>query len=244
MRPANPGILDIERDATQYQTAQQKDAYHSALKAFNECNLLERTLVQQIKEAIENYFMEGFIDEDTGLVRGTIPEIMKHLFDTYGHISATTLNEKRQEISNQSYDPGKPIDILFNKISKYATVADVAGSPETPTQLINMALIILTRSGIFTHDIRTWHTTNAGEKTWPNFKLHFKEAQTLLRMTGGTMNELGLHGANAMVDQILEGLRSHNNVPPPITPTRPTRKHSRRTNGWNTWHIWQHTMLE
>ena len=94
--------------------------------------------------------MEGLIDEDTGLVRGTIPEIMKYLFDTYGHISATTLNEKREEILNQSYDPGKPIDILFNKISKYAMVADVAGSPETPTQLIDIVLIILTCSGVFT----------------------------------------------------------------------------------------------
>ena len=54
---------------------------------------------------------------------------------------------------------------FFNRISKYATVADEAGSPETPTQLINMALIILTKTDIFAHDIRTWHATDADQKT-------------------------------------------------------------------------------
>ena len=206
-RPPNPGILNVEPNATQYQITQQKDEHTKALKAFNECNLLERTLIQQIKEAIENDYMEGYVDEDTGLVRGTVPEIMTYLFATYGHISPTTLNEKREEILNMAYDPSKPIDILFNRISKYATVADVAGSPETPTQLINMAFIILTKTGIFAHDIRTWHAGDADQKTWPNFKTHFKEAQKPLRMTGGTVNELGLHGANAMVEQIIDGIR-------------------------------------
>jgi hypothetical protein len=168
---------------------------------------LERTLIQQIKEAIENDYMEGYVDEDTGLVRGTVPEIMTYLFGTYGHISPTTLNEKCEEILTMAYDPSKPIDILFNRISKYATVADVAGSPETPTQLINMALIILSKTSIFAHDIRIWHAGDADQKTWPNFKTHFKEAQKLLRMTGGTVNELGLHGANAMVEQIIDGIR-------------------------------------
>ena len=207
IRPENPGVLNIEHNATQYQIAQQKDEHNKALKAFNECNLLERTLIQQIKEAIENDYMEGYVDEDTGLVRGTVPEIMKYLFETYGHISPTTLNEKREEILNMTYDPNKPIDLLFNKISKYATVADVAGSPETPSQLVNIAPIILAKPGIFSHDIRTWHSKNENDKNWPSCKTHFKDAQKLLRMTGGTVSDLGLHGANAMVEQIIQGIR-------------------------------------
>jgi hypothetical protein len=108
--------------------------------------------------------MEGYVDEDTGLVRGTVPEIMKYLFETYGHISPTTLNEKREEILNMTYDPNKPIDLLYNKISKYDTVVDVVGSPETPSQLVNIALIILEKTGIFPHDIRTWHSKHENDK--------------------------------------------------------------------------------
>ena len=79
VRQQNPGIVNVELNATQYQITQQKDEHTKALKAFNECNLLERTLIQQIKEAIENDYMEGYVDEDTGLVRGTVPEIMTYL---------------------------------------------------------------------------------------------------------------------------------------------------------------------
>ena len=68
--------------------------------------------------------------------------------------------KKREEILNMAYDPSKPIDLLFNKISNYATVADVAGSPETPSQLINIVLIILAQTGIFSHDICIWHSKN------------------------------------------------------------------------------------
>ena len=48
-----------------------------------------------------------------------------------------------------AYDNPKPIDLLFFSINKYAGMADFKGSPEVPSQLIIIALIILTGSGIF-----------------------------------------------------------------------------------------------
>ena len=207
VRPVNPGVLGLLPNATQYQIAQQTATHNRNLKAFVECNLLERTLIQQIKEAIEADYLEGKLNIDTGLIEGNISEIMAYLFDTYGHISPTLLHDKREELLNTSYNTAKPIDILFNDVSKYASVAEAAGNPETPEQLISIALIILTRTGAFSHDIRTWHAKNQNEKTWPTFKAHFKEAQRLARMSGGTINQLGLHEANVMVDKIVDGLK-------------------------------------
>ena len=46
---------------------------------------------------------ERYVDEDTGLVRGSASEIITYLFEVYGHISPTTLNEKREEIFNLAY---------------------------------------------------------------------------------------------------------------------------------------------
>ena len=207
-RPANPGFFDVVQDGTQYQIAQAQELHRRNLKAFNEANLIERTLIQQIKEAIEPEYIEGLVNEETGLVVGTIPEIMAYLFETYGNISPTVLNEKREEMLSYTYDNTKPIDLLFTAINKYAGIADSAGSPETPSQLINIALIILSRSGVFSHDIRMWHAKPSQEKTWPNLRQHFKEAQKSIRMSGGTIDQLGLHNANAMVEKIIEGLHN------------------------------------
>ena len=110
-RPQNLGILNIPKGVNQYQIAQKKDEHNKASKAFNDCSLLECTQIEQVKEAIENDYIEGYVDEDTGLVRGTVPERMTYLSDISWHISPTTLNEEDEEILNLAYDPSKLIEI-------------------------------------------------------------------------------------------------------------------------------------
>ena len=44
-------------------------------------------------------------------------------------------------------------------------------------------------------------------KTWETFKHDFCEANFELRDTGGTIDELGLHNANAIVDQMMAHLQ-------------------------------------
>ena len=143
LRTENPGFLDIVRDGTQQQIAQAQEVHRRALKTFHEANLLERTLIQQIKEAVKPDYLEGQVNEETGLVKGTIPEVMSFLFETYGNISPTVLNEKREEIFTPSQ-----LTYFFSSINKYAGIADSMGSPDSPNQLINIALIILTRSEV------------------------------------------------------------------------------------------------
>jgi hypothetical protein len=63
------GFLDIVRDGTQYQIVQPRDGtqyqiaqaqevHRRTLKGFNETNLLERTLIQQIKETVKRDYIE------------------------------------------------------------------------------------------------------------------------------------------------------------------------------------------
>ena len=82
VRPAHPGVLTIADTATQYQIAIAKDLHETAHKTFKECNLLEKTLIQQLKEAIHPDYLEALTDDDTGIITGTIPEVMQYLFET------------------------------------------------------------------------------------------------------------------------------------------------------------------
>jgi hypothetical protein len=56
-------------------------------------------------------------------------------------------------------------------------MADAAKAPETTTQLINIGLIIITQSTIFTSNIQEWHNKPEADQTWPALKDHFKTAQ-------------------------------------------------------------------
>ena len=57
------------------------------------------------------------------------------------------------------------------------------------------------------------------EQTYANLKIHFMEAHTELRATDTTVNELGYHSANALVEQIADRL-NHLPIedPPPFLP--------------------------
>ena len=45
------------------------------------------------------------------------------------------------------------------------------------------------------------------KKTWENFKHDFREAHLELIETGGTIDELGFHNANAIVEQMMARLQ-------------------------------------
>jgi hypothetical protein len=127
-----------------------------------------KNIIQQIKEAIHPDFLEAITDDDTSLITGNIVVIIRYLFDNFGYVNPTALNDKRNEILTLAIDNDKPIDTVFNAINKYAGVAEAADSEETPAQRINLAMILLTKSGLFTNDIRHWYPRPATKKTWPN----------------------------------------------------------------------------
>jgi hypothetical protein len=82
-------------------------------------------------------------------------------------------------------------------------MAKASGATETPEQLINIELIIITRATIFTNDIRAWNEKLAAAKTWPKFKRHLRTAQKAIKRSQPltTTDTLGYHRrANAAKD--------------------------------------------
>jgi hypothetical protein len=180
------------------------------MEIFKTCNILERTVIQQINTAVDPDCLADLIDDETGLLEGPVHDIMKHLFDTYGAITPQTLTSAKATLETTVYNHSKPISNIFTAINEYANMADAANSEETPTQLINIGLIIITRSTLFASDIRKWHGKEATEKTWKAFKTHFKDAQRDIKRSqpAVTTDTLGFHQVNTatIVDQVIERL--------------------------------------
>jgi hypothetical protein len=147
-RPVLPVLADLaESTAAQIATARQK--YVDDIVIFQACNLIERTIIQQINTAIDEDCLANLINGKTGLLEGTVPEILQNLFDTYGAITHQSLAAAKAKVEATTYNHDRPIVTIFTAINKYANMADAANAAETPTQLINIGIIIITKSTIF-----------------------------------------------------------------------------------------------
>ena len=162
-RPALPELPNLST-STANQIAVAEEIYAKTLEEFKTCNLLERTIIQQINTAVDADCLADLIDDETGLLEGPVHTIMAQLFETYGAITPQTLTSAKAALEMTMYNHAKPITTIFTAINEYANMAEAANSTETSTQLINIALIIITRSTIFSSDIRKWHSKEDTEK--------------------------------------------------------------------------------
>jgi hypothetical protein len=171
-------------------------AYDEQLRAFDKCTQIERAITQQINTALDADVLSDLIDDATGLLVGTVPDIMRGLYETYGTVTPQALNTAKEKLGTIAYDHSRPIANLFTSINDYAHMAEASGATETPEQLINIGLIIVTRATIFATDIRVWNAKPAATKTWLEFKTHFREAQKAIKRSQPptTTDTLGYHG--------------------------------------------------
>ena len=201
-------------DLTESTSHQIADAHHLHLEnmhRFNSCNSIERTIIQQINTAIDDDCLADLIDDDTGLLQGTIPQIFEELYNSFGAITPQSLATAKAKLETTPYNHTRPIVNVFTTINEYANMAEASGAPKTATQLINIGLIIITRSTIFASDIRKWHDKDDDDKTWPTFKAHFKNAQRAIKQSQptATTDSLGYHeqaSAATIVDQVIDRL--------------------------------------
>ena len=134
--------------------------------------------------------------------------ILEFLHNNSGLITLQQLDDKTTAVKLMTYDPSQPIDIIFNSIDNLVEYAGEDKAELNQSQTINLALIILHRQQIFKDNIRAWKHTNPEYKTWDNFKHAFQEAHLELRETGGTIDELGFHRANVILDQMIARLKN------------------------------------
>jgi hypothetical protein len=217
IRPQFP-VLVYQPLATGPQISEAERIYNIELNQFQMCNLVERTIRQQINTAVPANCLAYMIDEETGFLGGTVPQIIQRLFDTYGAITPAALSVARNDVEKLKYDHTTPVQHIFSKITEYANMATRAKTTETTAHLINIGIIILTRSNVFQGDIRKWQEKPEADQTWPLFKEHFSAAQQAIWLSNSniTTDSLGYHEANtaSIVNQVMDRMTTANSSPP------------------------------
>jgi hypothetical protein len=198
IRPTHPGVLNIPVATARHLADQMEREYKELL---------------------------SFKNRQTGQFNGNLLQILQHLQTTYGQISPAQLSAFEKEVIDLQYDPTTPIDIMFQKIEDLMMYGDFAQCPFTAEQAIQRAYNIVNATGLYKDYIKTWSRRPRADKTWPNFKDHFRTVHLELQETGElTLHEAGYGNANLVEDivaRLTNELNHRANIvheEPPVVP--------------------------
>jgi hypothetical protein len=135
-------------------------------------------------------------------------DMLDHLFETYGNITAVAL-EINFEHMRRAWDPQQPVEYLFKQIQDCADYSEPGGVLIVHPQQINVGYAKMFATGHFMSACRRWNEKHTIEKTWTQFKSHFAAAHRRHKqIQGESAATTGYHSANAAVthneDQMAE----------------------------------------
>ena len=209
--PLNPGSTpNIPNGSTGPQIARIVETHKAELKVFQTFRNVDNALKQQLTSAVPRMYIKALADRMLGFANRTTRHLLVHLTTTYGKLTPGQL-ELNDKAFKSDYDTNDPIENLYEQIENTTDTAEEAGVPYSQGQILNNALNILTRTGMFLDAIRAWRRRPPVEHTWPNYKLHFTDAADELRETRATAQEMGYsqrqHQANnAETDEHEDGV--------------------------------------
>ena len=205
--PVHPGPLHLPAYQLPHVTQQITAQYSDTVRLFNECGNVAQALRKQIVAAIDPAYLAAIKNRQTNTITLRLHEIINFLFRNFGRVTPANLSDAEQQLLAWTFDPSLPIVLLYNKVDDLMDLANAAGSPYSAQQIINLAYILLNKTGKFTTGIREWNRIPQAQRTWDAFQLHFSQAHRELRESGELeIRETPFNTAN-IVQEVIEGVQ-------------------------------------
>ena len=225
VRPNHPGVLIIPPGITNEESERLRHNQKVHMDLFTLTHSVEKTLIQQLVAAIDPVYVEELRNNTTGLIDKPLHEILLHLFNNYGQVDGAEYNNKYIELLKHQYDPDKPIDEIFTKIVDFINLAEAASMPVPVDQALHIGCGIIRQCGVFVEALKRWNKKPTAEKTWNNFKAHFRSEHKEYRSTLPTTTRQADYSANMIAQQVANQLwekaQEVQDVEPPIMHTPP-----------------------
>jgi hypothetical protein len=199
--PNAPGRAPATTDGTAAQISASCHVWEEDVQTYRTCTYVQQALKKQIISVFEPMYLEILNDNMVGYANISSRDMLDHLFETYGNITAVDL-EINFEHMRRAWDPQQPVETLFKQIQDCADYSEAVGVPIGPSQQINVGYAKIFATGHFMSACRRWNEKPAAEKTWTHFKSHFPAAHRQHKqMQGESAANAGYHSANAAMTQ-------------------------------------------
>ena len=196
--PVHPGAAPTHLEApTGAQITETNRRFAHDLSEFRTFTNTAEALKKQVITAIQNRYITILEDDDFGYADVTCTEMIVHLSQIYGKITADDIENNRSSLS-ADWNVDSPIEDLWMRIQEAQRFSEAAGPGEAINNaaVMRLTLSVFERTGVFETVVEKWR--DKGQDAWnmDDFKVHF-EAGNKERERKLTARTAGYHGANA-----------------------------------------------
>jgi hypothetical protein len=207
-KPQAPGRAPANTDGTAAQISAACHIWEEDVQTYQTCTSLQQALKKQLISVFEPMHLDILNDNMVGYANISERDMLDHLFETYGNITAVDL-EINFEHMRRAWDPQQPVESLFKQIQDCADYSEAGGVIIGHPQQINVGYAKIFATGHFMSACRRWNEKHTIEKTWTQFKSHFAATHRQHKqMQGESSATAGYHSDNAAVchneDQMAE----------------------------------------
>ena len=197
------GTTTTQTPSITVEIAHQKAQHEEQKRQYLECQAVEQALRQQLIEAIEAEYLEALRDPITYMIQKPIPEIIEFLQTTYGQITPQELADREDALKNTVYDPSRPVDLIFNQITKFKELCELCHNTKTDVQLVQLAYLIFNKSRIFMDALKDWNKKATVDKTYDNMKQHMRAHYQDLKQVGAlTVEDSALNDRANLLQEV------------------------------------------
>ena len=194
--PVHPGDLPVPAaGSTQAAILQNNRVYDQNLHNYNAYSTLQAQLKQQLLIAVADPYLASLKHHKFGYSARTVKELLTHLRDNYGTITAAELEQNRQSIQ-QPWDPNKDLTKLWTKVTAVRQLASENGSPIDDRTIIQLLYNALSPSDVYTQALQAWHLKATDASTYAQFTEHMNQYDDLRALFPVTTKDAGYHGAH------------------------------------------------
>jgi hypothetical protein len=173
--PNAPGRAPATTDGTAAQLSAARHVWEADVQTYRTCTSVQQALKNQIIGIFEPMYLEILNDKMLVYANISARDMLDHLFETYGNITAVDLEINFGHM-HRAWDPQQPVEILSKQIQDCADYSEAGGVPVGPSQQINVGYAKIFSTGHYMSACRRWNDKPAAEKTWTHFKSHFAAA--------------------------------------------------------------------
>jgi hypothetical protein len=173
--PQAPGWAPANTDGTAAQISAARHQWEEDVQTYRTCTSVQQALKKQITSVFEPMYLDILNDNMVGYVNISSRDMLDHLFNTYGNITAVDL-EINFEHMRRAWDPQQPVESLFKHIKYCADYSEAGGVLIGHPQQINVGYANIFAMGHSMSACRRWNEKHTIEKTWTQFKSHLAAA--------------------------------------------------------------------
>ena len=198
------GLFVPPANGTGPQIAAAQAVHDEALSLFNECTMVEKILITQMRNTIEPKYFKEQLHATTRLPIGDIATILSNLYTTYGTVTQTHLEQERVALVAMDYQMSEPIETIYKAITDYGSMCTSEKVPLTDLQFIGVGLVIFNKSNLMTKFVTKWEKKDLALKNLATFKIHFSAAHRDVRSeaSSATAGDFG-HHANSVLEAMM-----------------------------------------